>query len=879
MDYFSEKPDGLLPTDPVHRSPLDSPVLTDEPEDLSEKKSELNSLGEKAASKSRESSVSSARKILSPSQLVPVLNQERSAAPLVLSRFLHGGPPLQDATGVAGLKASGSAAVVPASASWRPFTDDEQERLVAAWKQIEPSKRMLQADGKTVQDAEDNPVSDPDGEYQPHIVPVGLDSLFSVDLKNSILFPDFWSGAPVRVVLSTWFYAPKNPYGDTPSHLLKVYPIDPELSASLEKAFQETIRPWEDSYKAELGSALKVGPEAEAKLSVSIKVKGSVTPYEVIFQGKDWGRLYSATLMGSMGKSFLTSGKAHGGGQVVLRGWDAVRNWKREKQEPKRPGVTTENSGGSAIDDTEGSSATPQPRSRTTSSSTPTKPTALGSGFLAAIKAKMGVVAAAEEKEGVEVAADKKSGADTTEEAMAGPRNRGTERGGATGSQDFVGEVDELVLVVHGIGQQLSTTYESFNFVHAVNSLRTACTTQSISPSIAPLIKSKRAQMIPVRWRTDLDFESVVDEDADHEEEVLTNRFSLDDVEVKDSVPFLRQIVSGLVLDVPFYLAPAHKAMMLKAVVKDANRIYRLFCARNPGFAKNGKVSIIAHSLGSTLTADILSTQPTFVKPLAEMTSEEKRTEEHFIFDTRNFFAVGSPLAFFLKIGKGQLIARRGRERAKEAAPDIALDRPRYGCLAVDSLYNVYNESDPVAFNLNAAVDVKYARMIKPIAIPSTNVTLLQNLTDTYNRVTKLWNVAGLWSSGEAKSADVADAVEESSRKERTSDTGEEADEVKDLLTGPKREVKGVPRPGRLRRMPSEKPMPSEEFIRIDPLNPRGCLDYYLPVEGYSQYLEALTSHGSYWYDSRFATFILLSLFAAEEDLEKTRRDELGSDD
>lgn len=37
---------------------------------------------------------------------------------------------------------------------------------------------------------------DLDSELQSHIVPVGLDSLFSVDLKSSILFPDFWVPFP-----------------------------------------------------------------------------------------------------------------------------------------------------------------------------------------------------------------------------------------------------------------------------------------------------------------------------------------------------------------------------------------------------------------------------------------------------------------------------------------------------------------------------------------------------------------------------------------------------------------------------------------------------------------------------------------------------------
>ena len=63
---------------------------------------------------------------------------------------------------------------------------------------------------------------------------------------------------------------------------------------------------------------------------------------------------------------------------------------------------------------------------------------------------------------------------------------------------------------------------------------------------------------------------------------------------------------------------------------------------------------------------------------------------------------------FFLQhLGKGQLIARAGKERTQQVGKDIALDRAgRYGCMAVEAVYNVYHEADPVAFALNPCVDV-----------------------------------------------------------------------------------------------------------------------------------------------------------------------------
>ena len=138
----------------------------------------------------------------------------------------------------------------------------------------------------------------------------------------------------------------------------------------------------------------------------------------------------------------------------------------------------------------------------------------------------------------------------------------------------------------------------------------------------------------------------------------------------------------------------------MRAVVKDANRIYRLFCERNPGFSKNGKVSIIAHSLGSALSADILAQQPTRVKPLDSLTPEELRSETQFLFDTRMLFLVGSPLALFLHLTSTSLLARAGRSRATPTS-SVPASRPGITSLAIDSLYNVYNTTEyvPASFH------------------------------------------------------------------------------------------------------------------------------------------------------------------------------------
>ncbi|SCV73522.1 BQ2448_7448 [Microbotryum intermedium] len=853
--------------------------------------------------------------VLTPSELVSVLSQERDPPPPVQARFLHGGPPLSDLTAPSDVVATHATKQKPiATSKWRVFTDSEDRVLQQGWEVLQAEKKAekdaststggkrQKGKAKTEQAVKDG-AEDP--AEMPHCFPVGLDKLFTVSLVSSILYPAFWQGTPVRVLRAHWFYAPPaskaTKYKNMASHQIKAYPVDPELSASLDRAYAH-IRPWEESYTAELASALKGGVEAQLKLSAPLGIDSESgeanSGIEVIFQGGDEGRVYSKSFLGSIGKSLWSSGKSLGGGQVVLRGWEAMRTYHARKEKagtPSKP-VTSKKLGGfsdaaAESSDSESITSRTDPTSCRESNASAAKPTSAetgagaAGGFFAALRSKLGgVPLVGHPPDGADDAVNvniKGERTNDTQEAMDGPRNQdGDEQG-------VVGEVDELVLMCHGIGQKLAGKYESFSFVHACNHFRTACTNLSAAESLAPLLNKKRAQFIPLLWRTDLSFDDDAEDLGDSADEHLRNKFSLDDIEIKGSIPLLRQVVSGLVLDVPFYLSH-HKGKMLKAVVKEANRIYRLFCMRNPGFAaRGGKVSIIGHSLGSALCADILSTQPTHVKPLGEMTSAEKYSDSQFVFDTRLFILVGSPLAFFLHLRQGQLIARRGRARTQNVGRDIALDRAgRYGCMAIDAVYNVYHETDPVAFALNATVDREYAKLIKPIAIPSTNSTLLENLTETYSRISNVLDISRFWSSPEKKTA-VEPSDNEVSRKKKSGPEAASTEKLEDGQIPSKASTKPkvpVRRPTS-KRMPSEMPMGKREFEfvsraeqRFNALNPQGCVDFYMPAEGLNQYIDALSSHASYWSSESVATFVLTQLFSPEYELVRTGREEIGTE-
>lgn len=120
--------------------------------------------------------------------------------------------------------------------------------------------------------------------------------------------------------------------------------------------------------------------------------------------------------------------------------------------------------------------------------------------------------------------------------------------------------------------------------------------------------------------------------------------------------------------DIPFYMSH-NKPKMISALVAEANRVYRLWCRNNPHFTTEGRVHLIAHSLGSVMTLDVLSRQPSMPLPL-DLSRTDPETQ-FFEFDTTNLFLLGSPAGFFLLLERGSLMPRRGR-RKPGAEPSVS---------------------------------------------------------------------------------------------------------------------------------------------------------------------------------------------------------------
>jgi hypothetical protein len=288
-------------------------------------------------------------------------------------------------------------------------------------------------------------------------------------------------------------------------------------------------------------------------------------------------------------------------------------------------------------------------------------------------------------------------------------------------------KVTDLIFVIHGIGQKLSQRMESFHFTHAINAFRREVNVETGTRDCKSKFRDGMGgiMVLPINWRHALSFEEGGYRD---EEDPAHNEFNLTDI-TPDTLPSVRNIVSDVMLDIPYYMSH-HQPRMIAAVIREANRVYKLWCSNNPGFSQHGRVHMIAHSLGSVMAVDILSKQPTRVPDhLADPTKIDLDAENlgHLLFNTHNLILAGSPAGFFLLLRKAQLTPRIDSNSAAAQEDPTALTdticgrQGQYGCLAVENIYNIINGYDPVAYRLNATVDAAYAASLKKVMIPSAN--------------------------------------------------------------------------------------------------------------------------------------------------------------
>ena len=336
--------------------------------------------------------------------------------------------------------------------------------------------------------------------------------------------------------------------------------------------------------------------------------------------------------------------------------------------------------------------------------------------------------------------------------------------------------------------------------------------------------------ILKINWRSKMKFDQGGPDPNPNQNEMdsTKNHFVLKDI-TAESLPAIRNLISDVMLDIPYYLSH-HKPRMIEAVIREANHVYRLWCRHNPGFQENGRVHLIAHSLGSVMCLDILSNQPTKLPEPLDIKADKIRTDM-FEFDTKSLFFCGSPAGFFLLLNRAPLVPRKGREKPDTEGEDtngsVTGEAGTYGCLAVDNLYNVMHYLDPVAYRLNACVDVDYAAALKPASVPSASETWSQYLGSVFR--------------------------------------GKSAVPTKNLTT-----LDTMSRRPTVVNMPSTVELETHNFTkeeiaekRMFLLNDNGQIDYTLHSAGGPleiQYLNMLSAHSSYWTMRDFVRFLVLEI-------------------
>jgi hypothetical protein len=625
-------------------------------------------------------------------------------------------------------------------------------------------------------------------------VPVGISRLHLVKLPDLQMNPIYWS--PVHdiacVTRGTWFY------NDT------MYPVEPAVANQLEIIYRE-LQPWSQTWNDELNSAIEVGAAGEEKIAHRLWPKED--------QKVDGLHSIAESILST--DPYCAARCFHGEAAAV------------GTVDPSRPGEKTldtqtivKHYPNSHVIYKDSRNAFILRPSLQPSAYYGRKPLAkIKKGTTVGIHVVRGfdwktwdklhpskkTIVTVKPEENAPITDNVDDGKIVTCAACRLPENRP--------------KVTDLVLVIHGIGQKLSERLESFHFTHAINALRRSVNVELGDEKVQNVLRKDfgGVMVLPINWRSNLSFEEGGPMKAgDKDNDLAPPDFSLKDI-TPDTIPAVRNLISDVMLDIPFYMSH-HRPKMIQALISEANRVYRLWCKNNPEFHKEGRVHIIAHSLGSAMALEVLSKQPTSV-PCIDLHSKKVNTK-HCDFNTKNLFFLGSPAGIFLMLENGMLIPRKGRnkpdaEHDGDIGKGITADAGTFGCLAVDNIYNIMHYNDPIAYRLNATVDSLYAASLKNAQVPSATTGFFESIG----------NVARSMIPGVSSPADLA--------------------------------VGQVAKPAGVARLPSQLEMEVHDFTREEIaekkfylLNDNGQVDWFLSSGGGPleiQYLNMLGAHSCYW--------------------------------
>lgn len=615
-------------------------------------------------------------------------------------------------------------------------------------------------------------------------IPVGVSRLHLVELPTLAMKPIYWS--PINdsstVTRATWFYK------DT------MLPVPVNLANRLELGY-EYIKPYAESYQDELQACIDNGASAEMKVVHKLWNDDRKTSRPNTGIDKPDGEIESPPALPQNDQNIA----ADGGPAPTKRMFEthSVIYIDRTNAQILRPSLL------------------PSVSQKRRPLSSVRKGRQIGVAVVRGFDRKAWLKLHPDPKMN-EIAAQAKVGAYMSQSGDATTRSRRMSCA-ACDARYQAPKVSDLVLVIHGIGQKLSERMDSFHFTHAINGLRRDFNVELASEAVKGNLKSNTGMMVlPVNWRLTVSFD-------ENKEATKEQAFGLQDI-TPETLPAVRSIISDVMLDIPYYMSH-HKDKMTSAVIREANRVYRLWCRNNPGFRENGRVHLISHSLGAVMTMDVLSRQPTQVTPELDLEGT-KPSETAFEFDTHNLFCCGSPAGFFLLLNNARLVPRTGIPKPDSEA-NVTSDA-QYGSLAVQNIYNVLNKNDPVSYLLNAAVDADYAASIQTATIPSITSGFFSRVGSSLR-----------WTSSI----------------------------ISDPYSAPT--TKTAERP-QMAHMPSTVELETHDFTREEIaekrmylLNENGQIDYYLASGGGPleiQYLSMLSAHSSYWISRDFVRFLVVEI-------------------
>ncbi|XP_042356071.1 phospholipase DDHD1 isoform X2 [Plectropomus leopardus] len=305
--------------------------------------------------------------------------------------------------------------------------------------------------------------------------------------------------------------------------------------------------------------------------------------------------------------------------------------------------------------------------------------------------------------------------------------------------EDRPPQTTHIVFVVHGIGQKM----DQGRIIKNTGMLREGV--RKMEEKHFSEHNDEHVEFLPVEWRSKLAL------DGDTVDSITP-----------DKVRGLRDLLNSSAMDIMYYNSPLYRDEITKGLTQELNRLYTLFCSRNPEFEeRDGKVSIVSHSLGCVITYDIMTgwDPVRFCQQehhaveeeldLRWMSYEERHVLEQLRitrnrlqeledklltleaskpparpalkFKVENFFCMGSPLAVFL--------ALRGIRPGTSCHQDHIL--PTSIC---SRLFNVFHPTDPVAYRLEPLI-LKHYSNIAPVQIhwcSATNPTPYDEIRPTF---------------------------------------------------------------------------------------------------------------------------------------------------